>query len=357
MRQKLTDIVAKAMEMNAFDVHIKTGFAPMIRIAGVIRPLEFTPLSPKEMEQLALMLIGDRRVADLKTSGHADAPCEIADLCRVRVNVFFQRNSLAISMRLVPKQILEVHELGFSPKTVEILTSVQKGMILLTGATNCGKSTTLAALVHHLARHEPLHVVSIEDPIEYVFPSYPSSLVSQRQVGEDTPNFLTGLIASLREDPDVIVLGELRDQETVETALKAAETGHLVISTLHTGSAVQSLTRMINIFPSHQRDSVRYMLASCVKVIVAQTLLPSTDGKRRVMAYELMPMLPAVRNLLRQRKIHEIGSILRVGRNAGCVPMVDSLKALIKARKLNESDIPHEYRKEMLDQEARHGAA
>ncbi|MBF0500410.1 MAG: PilT/PilU family type 4a pilus ATPase [Candidatus Riflebacteria bacterium] len=357
MRERLIPYVQKALELGAHDLHIKSGFPAVIRVAGAVRRLDMPPLSPKELEVMVAELLGEQRIAELRTHGHSDCPYEIENVCRMRLNVFLQRNSLAVSMRLVPNRIRELSDLGFTLSTVDLLTKVQKGMILFTGATNSGKSTTLAALIHHLARQEPLHIISIEDPIEYVFQGYEKSIVSQRQVGEDTPDFHAGLSAALREDPDVIVIGELRDQESVETSLKAAETGHLVLATLHTGDAVQSITRMINIFPSYQRDAIRYMLSSCLKVILSQTLIPATDGRSRVLVYEVLPMLASVCNLLRQRKIHEIGAILRIGRNAGCVPRIDILKNLLRERKINEADIPRDMKKELYDQEMRGGTA
>lgn len=219
-------------------------------------------------------------------------------------------------------------------------------MVLITGATNSGKSTTAASFIDLIAQNHSLHVITIEDPVEYIFPKYENTIVSQRQVGEDAIDFQGGLNSALRQDPDVVVIGELRDLETVETCLKAAETGHLVVATLHTANAVQSITRMINMFPSHQRDNIRFMISSSLKAVLSQVLLPSLDHKSRVLGYEFLPMLPSVCNLIRQRKIHEIYSVLRLGQRSGCIPMNIVIKQLIQKRMVRFEDVPPQYMEE-----------
>jgi len=345
MNEYLEKVVRKALDMGAFDIHLKAAFSPIVRLAGTIHRLEeFPALSPKEMEKMALEMMDDKRRTEFRTHGQADCSIEVPGVCRARINVFLQRNSLALSMRIVPPRIRDLKELGFPQEITDMMLKANKGLILVTGATNSGKSTTVAALVHLLAMTEPLHIISIEDPIEYIFPTYENSIVNQRQVGEDTISFQQGLISALREDPDVIMIGELRDQETVEISLRAAETGHLVLGTLHTSSAAQSLTRMINVFPSHQRDSIRFMLSSSLKAIVSQMLLPSADHKSRVLAFEVLPMLPSVCNLLRQRKIHEIQNLMAIGRGSGCVPMIETVRGLVKSGKVRAEDVPKEMR-------------
>ena len=346
MIEYLENVIEKALSLGAHDVHLKTAFPPVVRVANTIRRLDIAAPSPKELEKVVMEILDEKRMAQFKAKGQIDCSFEIKDKCRVRANLFFQRNALAISLRLVPQKIPELDKLGFSTELIEMIMKVNRGMILVTGATNSGKSTTVAGVVHLLAQREPLHIITIEDPIEYSFTNYPSSIVSQRQVGEDTPTFQAGLSSALREDPDVILIGELRDQETVETCLKAAETGHLVLGTLHTSNAVQSILRLINIFPSHARDNVRFMLSSCLKIIISQILLPSIDQKGRVLAYEVLPMLASVCNLVRTKKIHEVGAMLRLGRRAGCVPMFSTIEALLKAGKIRAADIPIEYRED-----------
>jgi len=346
MLDYLNNAVAKALAMGAHDVHLKIASPPIIRLANSIKRLDFPPPSPKEIEQLVFEMLDEKKRQTFKAKGQIDCSFDLKNLCRVRANVFFQRNSLAISLRLVPEKIPELPELGFSQEVTEMILKTNRGMILVSGATNSGKSTTVAAIVNMLAKREPLHIITIEDPIEYSFPSYPNSIVSQRQVGEDTSTFQHGLSAALREDPDVLLIGELRDQETVETGLKAAETGHLVLGTLHTINSVQSILRLINIFPSFQRDGIRFMLASCLKMTISQILLPSADGKKRVLAYEVLPMLSSVCNLIRQKKIYEIASLLRVGRRAGCIPMSSTVQQLVKAGQVKLADVPIEFREE-----------
>ncbi|MGM0601275.1 MAG: type IV pilus twitching motility protein PilT, partial [Candidatus Rifleibacteriota bacterium] len=312
MSEILRPLIEKALEFGAYDLHLKSAFAPIIRVANEIRRLEMPAFSPKEMEQIVLSLLDENQRQQFKSRGQIDCSFTYPDLVRVRGNIFFQRNSLALSCRLVPPMPPELNTLGFSQEVVDNLLKLNRGMVLITGATNSGKSTTAASFIDMVARKNSVHVITIEDPIEYVFPRYQNSIVSQRQVGADAVDFHGGLSSALRQDPDVVVLGELRDLETVETCLKAAETGHLVVATLHTANAVQSITRMINMFPSHQRDNIRFMISSSLRAVLSQALLPSYDHKSRVLAYEFLPMLSSVCNLIRQRKIHEIYSVLRL---------------------------------------------
>lgn len=342
MSKLMQPLIEEALKHGAYDLHIKSAFAPIIRVANEIRRLELPAFSPKEMEQLVLSMLDEKQQHAFKAKGQIDCSFTLPGIIRVRANIFFQRNSLAISCRLVPPAPPELQTLGFTQDVIDTLVKINRGMILITGATNSGKSTTAASFIDLIARTNSLHIITIEDPVEYVFPKYPHTIISQRQVGDDTVDFQTSLTSALRQDPDVIVIGELRDLETVETCLKAAETGHLVVATLHTANAVQSITRMINIFPSHQRDNIRFMLSSSLRAVLSQVLLPSADHKKRVMAYELLPMLPSVCNLIRQRKIHEIHSVLRLGQRSGCVPMNTVVKSLIKNRMVRPEDVPPE---------------
>lgn len=346
MKEYLTEAIQKALALGAHDLHLKTAFSPMIRVANAIQRLDHPAIAPKEMEKLVYEILEEKHIGVFKARGQVDCSIEFPGMVRARANIFFQRNSLALSLRLVPPLPPPIEKLGFPQDIIDMMLKLNRGMMLITGATNSGKSTTAASLIDSLARAGGLHIVSIEDPIEYAFPPYPSSIISQRQVGEDCPNFQAGLTSSLRQDPDVLFIGELRDQETVETALKAAETGHLVIGTLHTATASQSILRLINIFPSHQRDNVRFMLSSCLKVVVSQVLLPNATRKGRALAYEVLPMLPSICNLIRQKKIHEISSILRVGRRSGCIPMSATIKDLVKAGTILPEDVPLDYRDE-----------
>jgi len=344
MIEILNQIVKKALELGAHDVHIKSGFPPVVRAADEIRRLEIAAVSRKEIEQLVFEILDEKRLQIFKAKGQIDCSFELPDGFRARANIFFQRNNLALSLRLVPGQPPALEKLGFTTEVLDMILKTNNGMILITGATNSGKSTTAASIVNMLALKDSVHIITIEDPIEYVFGTYSASIVSQRQVGEDTPTFHGGLTSALRQDPDVIFIGELRDQETVETCLKAAETGHLVLGTLHTSNATQSILRLINIFPSHQRDNIRFMLSSCLRAIISQALLPLATRKGRALAYEVLPMLPSVCNLIRQKKIHEIYSILRVGRRSGCVPMYVTVNELIKSGQVKIDDVPPEMR-------------
>lgn len=340
MKEKLKKLVVMALERGGHDLHIKTAFIPVIRVANEIIRLDVPAVTPKEMEQLVNLLLDTKHKKIFKSKGQVDCSYQMEDICRLRTNIFFQRNSLAVSMRLIEPKPPELASLGIPQFVQEQIAAVNRGMILITGATNSGKSTTAASIIHYLASTSSKHIITIEEPIEYVFSKYQNSIISQRQVREDTADFMAGLNASLRQDPDIILIGELRDQETVETCLKAAETGHLVLGTLHTANAVQSILRLINVFPSHQRESVRYMLSSSLRLIISQKLFPSADHKSRVLALEVLPLLPSVTNLIRQKKIHEISAILRVGRRQGCLPMSESIKTLLKNRQIDPKDIP-----------------
>lgn len=346
MSNLLQPLIEEALKHGAYDLHIKSAFPPIIRVASEIRRMDLPAFSPKEMEQLVISLLDDNQRKTFKARGQIDCSFTIPNVIRVRANIFFQRNSLAISCRLVPPSPPEMATLGFVQEVTDTLLKINNGMILITGATNSGKSTTAASFIDLVARNHALHIITIEDPVEYVFPKYPKSIISQRQIGEDTPDFHTGLNSALRQDPDVVLIGELRDLETVETCLKAAETGHLVVATLHTSNAVQSITRMINIFPSHQRDNIRFMISSSLKCVLSQVLLPSADHKKRVLAYEILPMLPSVSNLIRQRKIHEIHSVMRLGQRSGCIPMNTVVKDLLKRKLVRHEDVPPEYLEE-----------
>jgi len=346
MSTMLRPVVEAALKLGANDLHIKSAFAPIVRVANDIRRLDLPAFSPKEMEQLVASLLDEKQRQNFKARGQVDCSFTFPGLIRVRANVFFQRNSLAISCRLVPPSPPELQSLGFSQEVIDSMVRINRGMVLITGATNSGKSTTAASYIDTIAKKNAFHIITIEDPVEYIFGKYPQTIISQRQVGEDAVDFQSGLNSALRQDPDVVVIGELRDLETVETCLKAAETGHLVVATLHTSNAVQSITRMINMFPSHQRDNIRFMISSSLKAVLSQVLLPSFDHKSRVLAYEYLPMLPSVCNLIRQRKIHEINSVVRLGQRSGCVPMNVVIKDLLKKRLVRHDDVPPEYLEE-----------
>lgn len=340
MIEKLKEMIELALAKGAHDLHIKTSFTPNIRVADAIVKLDYPAITPKEIEILINIMLDKNQKALFLSKGQADCSYEIKDFCRLRINIFMQRNSIGISIRIIEPTPPQFQNLGFPEGTLEKITDINQGMILIAGATNAGKSTTMASIIDSLAKSKSKHIITIEDPIEYIFPKYKESIISQRQIGSDATSFSAGLKASLRQDPDVIMIGEIRDQETVETCLRAAETGHLVIGTLHTSNAVQSILRLINIFPSHQRDSVRYMLASSLKLIISQMLVPTKDGKTRILAAEILPMMPAVANLIRQKKIHEIPAIMKINKKQGCIAMYDTVRTLLQNGSVSADDIP-----------------
>lgn len=347
MNSILKSILLKAKKLCAFDVHVKTAFSPLTRIGSEIRKMDFQSISPAEMENIVLSILDERQRSEFRAKGQIDTSFSMPEVGRIRCNIFYQRNSLAMSMRLVPILPPEMQVLGFPQEVINSFLLIKRGMILITGATNSGKSTTAASMVRLLAEKSSYHIITIEDPVEYVFPDYPTTIISQRQLGEDTLTFNQALNSALRQDPDVVFIGELRDQETVETCLKASETGHLVIATLHTANAVQSILRMINIFPSYQRDNIRFMLSSSLKMVISQVLIPTATKKGRIMAYELLPIIPSVANLIRQKKIHEISSLMRISQKAGCIPMSNTVKQLLKSKQITREDIPQDLYEEL----------
>jgi twitching motility protein PilT len=264
-----------------------------------------------------------------------------ANNVRLRINVFRQRSTTALSARIVPKDIMPIEKLGFPGFVRNTLLNVKDGLILVTGPTNSGKSTSIASFIYHLAQKRSIHVMTIEDPIEFNFPNVKQSIINQREVGRDAHSFAEALTGVLRQDPDVIVIGEMRDPITVETALRAAETGHLVISTLHTSNAVQSVSRIVNMFEGHAREQIRHILASVFRGVVSQSLLPTPDGKGRVMVYEILSPIDSIKNLIRENKMVQMNSIMQSAEKQGCILMEKTIQDFVKRGKIKTKDIPH----------------
>jgi twitching motility protein PilT len=344
VKELFEKLVLHALQEGAFDFHVKAGRPPFVRLAGSVRPTNYPVFTVKQLDALIAELLHRRDLEKLQQTGHVDTLYNIPDKCRLRINVFFQRGSLSLSVRMIPPKVPRFGSLGFPVEIQNMATSLKSGLILITGATNSGKSSTLNSLVQEICLNDSVHVVTIEDPVEFKFPKFPSSIVNQRQVGTDANSFLDGLRSALRQDPDIIVIGELRTVESIATSLQAAETGHLVISTLHTRSAAQTILRLINVFPPHQADGVRFTLANTLKMVISQTLLPSADGKGRVLAYEVMPMFAAVCNLVRVNRVFEIPNIMTTGQKFGCVTLPQTIDKLVKQGKVLEKDVPLEYR-------------
>jgi twitching motility protein PilT len=308
----LSDLLKKMLELNGSDLHITTNSPPQIRVHGHMTPLDLPPLNPAETKQLAYSVMTDAQKHRFEEDFELDFSFGLKGLARFRANVFNQRGATASVFRVIPFEIKSFNQLALPP-IVSKLCDRPRGLILVTGPTGSGKSTTLAAMLDKINTERHEHIITIEDPIEFVHP-HKSCLVNQREVHQDTNSFTSALRAALREDPDVVLIGEMRDLETVESALRIAETGHLTFGTLHTNSAASTINRVIDVFPSHQQPQIRAQLSLVLEGIMCQSLLPKIGGGR-AMAMEILVPNPAVRNLIREDKIHQIYSAMQSGQD------------------------------------------
>lgn len=309
----LSELLRKMIEHGGSDLHITTNSAPMVRVHGVLRPLEYSELTPAETKQLAYSVLTDAQKHRFEESLELDFSFGIKGLSRFRANIFNQRGAVGAVFRSIPYEIRSFEELGL-PSVIEKLCEKPRGLILVTGPTGSGKSTTLAAMIDKVNRDRHEHIITVEDPIEYLH-GHKSCIVNQREVHADTHNFASALRAALRQDPDVVLIGEMRDLETTETALRIAETGHLTFATLHTNSAASSINRIIDIFPSGQQAQIRTQLSMVLEGIVTQALLPKANGQGRALAMEVLVPNSAIRNLIREDKVHQIYSMMQTGQD------------------------------------------
>lgn len=332
MNDTIKDLLLKALEMKASDLHITSSLPPIYRVNGALIPLEGAePLTPEDTESLiSQLLLRESFKKRLAEKGEADFSYVITGINRFRVNVFRQRQTLAAAIRVLMPEPPTIDQLGL-PEVLKNLALKPRGLILVTGPTGSGKSTTLAAMVKHINSSNKCHILTIEDPIEYLH-EHQNSVINQREVGDDTLNFANALRSALREDPDVILVGEMRDLETITTALTAAETGHLVLSTLHTSTAAQTIDRTIDVFPPHQQQQIRIQLAAVLQGILCQQLLPRLDGSGRIAAVEVMVANDAIRNIIREGKTHQIDTVIQTGIKASMTPMDFDLANLVKRK-------------------------
>jgi twitching motility protein PilT len=311
----IQELLKFTVEAEASDLHISAGSVPMVRVHGQMRKLNLPKMSVEEVEKLIFSTMNDSQITMFKEKLEIDFSTKLSDDTRFRVNAFHQVNGLACAFRVIPNVIKSFEELNL-PEVISRLAHRHKGLILVTGPTGSGKSTTLATMIDHINESRHCHIITVEDPIEFVHFSK-NSLINQRELGHDTWSFTAALRSALREDPDVILVGEMRDLETVQLALTSAETGHLVLATLHTSSATKSIDRIIDMFPKEQQGQVRSMLSESLQAVVAQTLLPRKDGAGRVPALEIMIANAAVRNLIREEKTYQIPSVIQAGTKEG----------------------------------------
>lgn len=326
MAQSIDHILAAAHTAGASDVHITVGIPPKMRVNGSLTTMEGEILSPQDTMEMALHIMNNRQKERFENEGDLDTSYEITGIGRFRVNIFKQRGAAAMAFRLVSEEIPSPEELGL-PQSVIDLYKKKRGLILVTGPTGSGKSTTLAALVDRINKKREAHIITLEEPIEYVH-EHKRSIVNQREVGLDTHSYANALRAALREDPDVILVGEMRDFETISVAVTAAETGHLVLSTLHTIGAANTVDRVIDVFPPHQQQQIRVQLANVLESVISLQLVPTIDKKDRIAAFEVMHANPAVRNLIREAKTHQLINVIQTGRHDGMITMDDALVQL-----------------------------
>jgi twitching motility protein PilT len=323
-------------ERKGSDLHISPGNPPLCRMAGDLRPLDPAPLTAERAKELIYSMLTEAQKKELEATHDLDFGYEVRDLeSRFRVNVFFGRLGVGAVFRLIPTQIKTLKQLNL-PDSLQHFCDIPKGLVLVTGATGSGKSTTLAAMVNHINETRSEHILTLEDPIEFVHHSR-KSLVNQREVGLHTDSFASALRAALREDPDVILVGEMRDLETIELAITAAETGHLVFGTLHTSSAAKTVDRIINVFPTNQQAQIRAMLAESLQGVVSQILLKNVSGGR-VAALEIMIGTSAVSNLIREGKTFQIPGVMQTGKKEGMVPMETAVASLLSAGQITADE-------------------
>ncbi len=324
----INDLLMQVIERGASDLHITAGSPPMVRLHGDLMPLDYHKLTPEDTKALVCDIMDAEHKERLEQFRECDFSHALAGQGRFRVNVYYQRGSIGAAFRMIPIQIKTLEELGL-PQSLELLARKPRGLVLVTGPTGSGKSTTLASLIDIINETRAHHIMTIEDPIEFLH-RHKKSIVNQREVGSDTKSFANALKYVLRQDPDVILVGEMRDLETISAALTAAETGHLVFATLHTQDAPQTIDRIIDVFPPHQQQQVKIQLAGTLQGIVCQQLLPTIDGAGRVVAYEVMLPTPGIRNMIREGKTHQIYSAIQTGQKNGMLTMDQCLANLYR---------------------------
>lgn len=326
---RVFELLRKAAELRATDLHISPYSPPFIRVDGVLLPLDERKLSPQETKEFCLEVIPDWKRRRFEEDSGVDFALSVEGVGRVRCSVYLDRGNVAGAFRILPSKIMTLDEIGLPENVITRLIRKPKGLILVTGATGSGKTTTLACMIDMINSEKPVHIVTIEDPIEYTH-SPKKALITQREVGSDVPSFLVGLKQALRQDPDVILVGEMRDLETIETALIATETGHIVFSTLHTSTALETVNRIIDVFPPHQQVQIRAVLSMVLEGVICQMLLPRAHKPGRILAYEIMISTPAIRNLIRDGKVHQIYSAIQTGRErTGMITMNMKLAELV----------------------------
>ncbi len=330
----IEEILREAKEKGASDVHVTVGLPPKMRLNGKLVAMDnFEKMLPPDTAAIAEEIMTDKQREKLEENGQHDMSFSIRGVGRYRLNVFKQRGSVAMAFRVVATDIPSADSLGI-PETVTELYKKKRGLVLVTGPTGSGKSTTLASIIDLINNNREAHVITLEDPIEFTY-QHRMSIVNQREIGTDSNSYANALRAALREDPDVILVGEMRDLETISTAITAAETGHLVLSTVHTIGASNTVDRLIDVFPSHQQQQIRIQLASVLEAVISQQLIPSSDGISRIAAFEVLHVNSAVRNLIREGKSHQLLTVMQTNRKLGMVSMDEAILELYKSQRIS----------------------
>lgn len=331
----LRELLELAVKNNASDLHLTTGISPVMRIYGKLVPIEMDALIPDDTKNYSDEVLTGKQKQQLEDEGQIDLSLSLSHIGRFRINIFRQRGSIGIAARTIPHTIPSLDKLNL-PSTIGALAKKENGLILVTGPAGSGKSTTLASMIDIINTERNCHIITLEDPIEFLH-KHKKSIVNQREIHTDSDSFPSALRASLRQDPDVILVGEMRDLETISTAITAAETGHLVLSTLHTNNAYQTIDRIIDVFPPHQQQQVRIQLANTLIGVVSQRLLPRSDKKGLIPAVEILITTPAIKNLIREGKTHQIFSSIQTGAKFGMLTMENSLQLLATKGYINQN--------------------
>ena len=330
---QITDLLAFSVKNKASDLHISTGLPPMIRVHGDVRRINLPAANQEQVFDMITDVMNDNQRKIFQQNLETDFSFELPNIARFRVNAFMSNRGPAAVFRTIPSTVLTLEQLQ-APKVFEKISDTPRGLVLVTGPTGSGKSTTLAAMINYINENHPAHILTIEDPIEFVHQSK-KALVNQRELHQHTHSFANALKSALREDPDVILVGEMRDPETIGLALTAAETGHLVFGTLHTTGAAKTVDRIVNVFPAGEKEMVRSMLSESLRAVISQTLLKTKDGSGRVAAHEIMLSTPAVRNLIRENKIAQIGSVMQTGQQHGMQTLDQCLQNLVRRNQIS----------------------
>lgn len=332
----ISELLAFVVKSKASDLHLSAGLPPMIRVSGDIRRINLPPLEQKDVHGMVYDVMNDSQRKYYEENLECDFSFELPGLARFRVNAFVQNRGAAAVMRTIPSRVLTLEQLN-APAIFKEIANQPRGVVLVTGPTGSGKSTTLAAMIDHINENEYGHILTVEDPIEFVHESK-KCLVNQREVGPHTLSFANALRSALREDPDIILVGELRDLETIRLAMTAAETGHLVFGTLHTSSAAKTIDRVIDVFPAAEKEMVRSMLSESLRAVISQTLLKKKDGEGRVAAHEIMIGTPAIRNLIRENKVAQMYSTIQTGQSVGMQTLDQNLTDLVRRNVVSSAE-------------------